>query len=148
MQIYSSLCVGEHGDSFLVYAGVDSAAQVFPLGSEVGLEFLRRVHPPVATDSSSVLDYARTALALLGLASIGDELLPVPSPLADSLARELGVQSTRFARLGVRSQSPAGALDVSLTLASARRVGVFRVLVSRNNGRVLVLGQDQFPRGP
>lgn len=68
-------CVAEHGDTLVAIAGNDRIGLIYLLDSPASFRFLINRHSPVGIDSSSAVDYAYQALALMGELPDGAKLV-------------------------------------------------------------------------
>jgi hypothetical protein len=129
-------CVAEHGDTANALAATDGDGVIYLLDSRGAFSFLIQRHPPQELDTTTVIDFARTALVMMGLAPLDARVISGPDDLPDSVLEALGrgghpLPATRL--LDTR----ASAWIASLTLASPDKLSNFWLTVDRNTGAVV-----------
>src|SRR6266852_1836828 len=98
VQFIEGTCTLEHGDMARPLVGVDSAGQIYVLDSPSGFQFLTRQHPPIQLDSSTAVQYARTALVMMGKLPAAAQLASNPADVPASLCHSTHVLCTGLFR--------------------------------------------------
>jgi hypothetical protein len=148
VQFVEGTCTLEHGDLARPLVGVDSAGQIYVLDSPSGFQFLTRQHPPVQLDSSTAVQYARTALVMMGKLPAAAQLASNPADVPASLCHSTHVVCTGLFRSHAEGRGHHGFLVFLTAFTTHAIYSAGPVIVELRSGYVAGPVQESFaPEG-
>jgi hypothetical protein len=144
IRLIQGACQLEHGDTAFPLVGVDRDGLVYVLDSPSAFSFLVLVHPPTGIDSSNVLDYARSALQMMGQLSARDTVVKRTDSIPNIVLVRHRVSRAELLGSRVLRSLREGFL-VSVTTVSSRRVTNNQVMVYPKSGGVRFMERKEWP---
>ncbi|MGH7930614.1 MAG: hypothetical protein ACREQV_22825 [Candidatus Binatia bacterium] len=138
IRVFQGRCLLEHGDTFATTVARDESGITYLLDSPSSFRLLLRRHPPVAIDSSSVINYAMNALIYSGRLEATAQLVQDFQAIPDSVLEADGRMRDEIVPSGVQEIS-TGLAIVWVTARSGNSFYTFGVTVNQTTGEIVIL---------